>query len=266
LRAINIRVKKNTAINTVGPVKLLSVVHIQQLCCYYDINCDNIDIYTLEVEGDMNKGPFVQRMLPGIRSGAVSTASGGNIHVRQGQLDGACGIYCAAMCLTLLGRIKGPTELTGKRRSKTVTALWDASLPQYFEGTSAEELACIISSAGDDLDVTWKVGENAPLAKSIARGVVDGNVAVVGWQSRNRRFDHWILAVGIEVQKRGGVMRPTALLCLDPNEEAPTLCAYNSRIELSKQPGRDPGFQRYVTNRATMDVALNEVVWVAGSC
>jgi hypothetical protein len=215
-------------------------------------------------KGDMKKVSLVQRLLPGIGSGAVSTATGGSIHARQGQLDGACGMYCAAMCLTLLGRIKRPAELIGKRRSKAVSAVWNAGLPQFFEGTNAEELASIIRASGGKLKISWNVGESAALAKSILHGIDEGNLAVIGWQSRNRRFDHWILAVGIELQTRAGVIKPTALLCLDPNEDAPILCAYNARIELGRiSARRGAGFLRYVTNRAVMDIALNEVVWVA---
>jgi hypothetical protein len=211
---------------------------------------------------------FQQWLFPSLRIGCTATVMLGRrkavqLHCQQGAWDGACGLYCAAMALTLLGRLNGCTRLPG-RRSGVTGALWRAGRDRYFDGIRGTELAELLREGDPSLFVRSASGAHRTLLKLTRAHLEAGRLAIVGWRSRNRRIDHWVLAIGLEGLQRRNRLRQTALLCLDPSVPAPVLCGYNARLELTGNP-RSYG-RAYVRFQSSQDdsmpVRLTELVVV----
>lgn len=207
-----------------------------------------------------------QRFFPSLRIGLTATATtarreGLQVHCRQGDWDGACGLHCSAMALTLLGRLNGVANLSS-RRSGIGAALWRAGLQNYFDGVGGADLAKLIQSLDPSLLVQWRSGIHRKLLKLTQIQLETGRLVIVGWRSRNERFDHWVLAVGMEGLQDRRRFRTSAILCLDPSGPEPVLCGYNGRLELTDNPPSYGGlFIRYLSNQGdVIPVSLTEIV------
>jgi hypothetical protein len=165
------------------------------------------------------------------------------------------------MALTLLGHLKGVSNLSGRRYGKPA-ALWRAALPYYFEGMNGDEMVRLLNALDLGLFVRWRSGRHGPLVKLVRTQIERGRLAIIGWRSRNERFDHWVLAVGVEGVQFGDRFRTKTILCLDPSSTAPTLCGYNARLELVGNPSSyGSSYLRYLTNQGhELPVMLTETV------
>lgn len=211
---------------------------------------------------------FQQRLFPSLRVGRTATVTRGRrhgirLHCRQGAWDGACGLHCAAMALTLLGRLSGCDRLPARGRG-LAAALWRSGIDTYFEGADAGELADLLCGIDAGLFVRHRTGSHRQLLRLAQAQLEAGRLAIIAWRSRNRRIDHWVLAVGLEGVQAGAAFRHTALLCLDPSSPQPSLCGYNSRLELTGNPASYGGtYLRFLTNQGdTLPVTLTGIVVV----
>lgn len=112
---------------------------------------------------------FQQRLYPTLRIGLTATVTteqrqGIQLHCRQGDWDGACGLHCAAMALTLLGRLNGVGNLA-TRRNGIAGALWKAGRDSYFDGLYGTELAALIRTLDANLYVRSYSGNHSRLLK-----------------------------------------------------------------------------------------------------
>jgi hypothetical protein len=212
-----------------------------------------------------------QRLYPTLRVGFAPTATGKRgqpvrVHARQGEWDGACGLYCAAMALTILGKITGATRLPD-RKYGAAGALWSGGQSNYFEGLDGYELTCLLQGVDPELFVRWRQGTHSEVLR-IAKAQLDAErLPILAWSSRSGGVHHWVLAVGIETVQKSGKPYASAILCLDPSRPEPVLTAYNGRIELLDNPrSYGPEFVRYVTNQGdTAAVTLTELVAVGNN-
>lgn len=216
-------------------------------------------------------GGVQQRLFPTMRIGIAPTAFGRRgqpvrVHSRQGEWDGACGLYCAAMALTILGKISGPAGLPD-RKYGAAGALWSGGRANYFDGLDGSELRSLLQGVDPMLFVRRRQGSHREMLR-LARAQLDAErLPIIAWSSRTGDLHHWVLAIGLETIQRGGKQQVSAILCLDPSSPEPVLCAYNGRLELLDNPDSyDKDYIRYVTNeRETYSVTITELVVVAGN-
>lgn len=114
------------------------------------------------------------------------------LHLKQGELDGACGTHCALMALLLFGLIKrDELEDLSRVRKKPLSKLWLRTAPFYFVGINANQLKSVFSPF-DDLVSCQVLGKDL-IEQTVERLKTDG-VCIVA--INNDDFKHWVLVVG----------------------------------------------------------------------
>lgn len=156
------------------------------------------------------------------------------IHLRQGDLDGACGPYCLAMALISLELVDRETLISGSHHGNTKIAKLIRTLEErkgdYFfrNGTFNKDLdEAIKFSFGRDIEMEY-------FSKNEANGlrgqdfrdfanffVKDENIVLPVMLAitygKNAPWAHWVLVVGHEATSDG----KQRYLVLDPGSEKP---------------------------------------------
>lgn len=179
-----------------------------------------------------------------------------NAHYRQGELDGACGVYSIAMVLNILGVFESDnlgTDAKLDRRTsewKLIKSLNEYGL--YRKGLTSEQIEQILDDNYAKYVMTQvftkKNGTDLIEATKLA---VDQNVPIILGISYNHKDGHWIVAVGYAMDENNNL---TALLTLDPGTDAPHCCLWNGIIDLPKQPRKKFGYSYNSSNLDMVDI------------
>ena len=200
---------------------------------------------------------FVSPWLSVSPNGPVTIAHDHNhdlVHLRQGEMDGACGPYCVVMTLIALG-VMSREQAQSLDRFDGRTRL----------GRFRESLMCfgaLVSEGTDDFDVSWlvdifrRVGvtaepvEIAARRKKTIRNIADAidelKIPIVGvdWEDGS---GHWLLVIGYQGYQANDEeeLQITHLLCLDPTSDAPRVSLWNAVIEVFEEDGEAVNEGRY---------------------
>ena len=175
------------------------------------------------------------------------------IHLRQGEMDGACGPYCVAMALITLGVMT--------RDEATLLHQYDGrSRLGRFRDTMLS-FGALISSGTTDFEVGWLVecfsragviaepfeisARRKTTVKKIAESIDNGRVPIVmvEWDGGEA---HWVLVIGYQGHETSdGELQITHLLCLDPSNESPKVSLWNAVIEVFTEDGETVNDGRY---------------------
>lgn len=176
------------------------------------------------------------------------------IHLRQGEMDGACGPYCITMALITLGvltrdQARNLDQFDGRTR----------------EGRFRENLLAfgsLVTEGTDDFDISWLaetfkgVGVTTQILdvarrrkatiEKIAEAVDRSDIPIVGveWQEGS---GHWLMVVGYQGYQfdEAQDMQITHLLCLDPTSDAPRTSLWNAVIEVFDESGESVNEGRF---------------------
>lgn len=197
-------------------------------------------------------------------NGPVSSEAGTLVHLRQGELDGACGPYCVVSALITLGLMDRDDVLENMHA-------WKGS---SREGRFRDALYAfgVLSSEGTDCsDLLWltdyykRVGLQADhvegskdhVFECVADAVESGKLPIVRvqWQGGG---GHWLLVVGYQGKAVGDDLQLTHLLCLDPGQEAPKASLWNAVLEVFNSDGASVHLGRMSSNFWGMDGNLTK--------
>ncbi len=165
------------------------------------------------------------------------------VHVRQGDLDGACGPYCAIIALITLG-IMSRTEaenmdcFDGRTREGRFRESLNDLGALIYAGTDSEFLQRIARIfAGKGLVGHEVVGTKKAIVGKLASAVDDCNIPLVsvGWGGGS---GHWLTVVGYQGFESGEDFQLTHILCLDPGSEPPITSLWNAVIEVFDEDGK----------------------------
>jgi hypothetical protein len=168
------------------------------------------------------------------------------VHSHQGALDGACGAYCLLMALTVLGHQppSGWVNVLARQpaRYKTFAEL---IAQHYFAGMDSDDIVACIEQLPFAVDYTVSRADTTRgLAYFCLDALSNDSLVILGTTASAHDHGHWTLVVGWEARMLMGGgesddhrprQRQTgarALLCIDPSEPAPTLSAFNARIDV----------------------------------
>lgn len=197
--------------------------------------------------------------------GPRAAKTGDLVHLRQGDLDGACGPYCLFSALITLGLLsrddlqenmwlwKGSSR-EGRLRdalkkfgvlSSDGTFGWDlVELTSYYKrkGLAAEHV---------EVSKTNKISKRQ-LLKSVCEAVDASKLPIigVGWAGGS---GHWLLVVGYQGVEKEDCNQFTHLLCLDPGEVTPKTSLWNAVIEVQDEDGTSVNFGRLSSNHWGVD-------------
>lgn len=178
------------------------------------------------------------------------------VHLRQGDMDGACGPYCVAMGLLVLGKIRrdellshekidGRTSL-GKLRS-SIHELGTLALA----GSSASDLCGILKAHN------WASGEPITgTGKSLIPQVIDAlntnHPVILDVRSKkNEGLNHWTLAIGFSEDH---------LFLLDPGYELRSCNFWNANVTTC--PTNNRYGYRYANPWVSCDVEISTMIEV----
>lgn len=177
------------------------------------------------------------------------------IHLRQGEMDGACGPYCVVMTLIALGvmsrdQARSLDSFDGRTR-----------LGPFRENLMA--FGALVTEGTDDFDVSWLVDvfkhagvvttvlDVAPRRKTTIRNIADAvdnrKIPIVGVEWACRQAGHWLLVIGYQgyMANDDDELQITHLLCLDPTSDAPRVSLWNTVIEVFTEEGEAVNEGRY---------------------
>ncbi|QSI78781.1 hypothetical protein [Niveibacterium microcysteis] len=181
---------------------------------------------------DILRHEFVGSLVPGATLRAVR-ANGGTSRVfyGQGELDGACGIYC----LLTAARAHGSSvsfEKCRRARDSERRSFYEASREHFFDGTTLSDLVRLATQLNVFGSVQRISGTPRILIERTIKALEKGSVVALAFKNR-RGEAHWTLAVGVEHRRLNAGDQPTAILCIDSGQVSPTLTPHNARIELA---------------------------------
>ncbi len=208
-----------------------------------------------------------QRFHPALFIGSSAYVRRGSrkvpIHCQQGDFDGACGAYCAAMSLAILGRISDPTTLSDRARG-VASRLWRAAQLNFFGGFSVDQLAASLVDVDSTLNVrACNLDDELKILAFIRREMEKERLVIASWHSQRGDTHHWVLLIGVEGYSQHETFKPTAFLALDPGTDAPIMTGYNGRLEVSGAVGRHATAGKMVYEAAwqsRMRVALTSAI------
>jgi len=164
------------------------------------------------------------------------------VHLRQGDLDGACGPYCLFMALIALGLLN--------RHEATHMSEWDGRSREGKLREALKDFGSLISNGtyGSDLVLLtdfFKVkrlsakhvqGSKKHVFQVAAEAIAENRLPVIGvrWSGGG---SHWLLVIGFQGVEQDGELQLTHLLCLDPGHEAPKTSLWNAVIEVFNPDG-----------------------------
>ncbi|EKT4456798.1 hypothetical protein ACF8Q9_13385 [Pseudomonas sp. TYF_15] len=177
------------------------------------------------------------------------------VHLRQGEMDGACGPYCVVMTLIALGvmsrdQARSLDSFDGRTR-----------LGRFRENLMA--FGALATEGTDGFDVSWLVDvfkhvgvvttvlDVAPRRKTTIRNIADAvdnrKIPIVGVEWYCGQAGHWLLVIGYQGYKANDddELQITHLLCLDPTSEAPRVSLWNAVIEVFTEEGEAVNDGRY---------------------
>ncbi|WP_141232178.1 hypothetical protein [Pseudomonas lundensis] len=177
------------------------------------------------------------------------------VHLRQGEMDGACGPYCVVMTLIALGVIS-------REQARSLDSFDGRTrLGRFRESLMA--FGALISEGTDDFDVSWLVDvfkragvitdvlDVAPRRQTTIRNIADAvhnrKIPIVGVEWDCAQAGHWLLVIGYQGYQGNDEdeLQITHLLCLDPTSEAPRVSLWNAVIEVFTEDGKSVNEGRY---------------------
>jgi hypothetical protein len=185
------------------------------------------------------KPPYIQqRFHPSLKLGYTALIAGLKkdmpAHCQQGDMDGACGTYVAAMALAMLNKIPNAATITS-HRSGIAARLWNAAHAVYFDGINSPELYELLLGLDADLVLAECSSKHRDILDFAKESAIAGNITLLSYRTRNYNECHWTAAVGVSGIKEAGTFTAQAFLCLDPGQPQPDMSGYNARLNFSER-------------------------------
>lgn len=172
----------------------------------------------------------ILRIHPALKSSRRGPVVGSTpLHLRQSDLDGACGPHCMLMALMILGILKrGDLEILPKAKSRSMSQLWWATERNFFSGTTTSELHCMIEPYEKQVETrVFRRNQFERMTETIERN----GIAVVCIY--NDLMSHWVLAVGVGGSDYVEEDATTDnILILDPGHGSIPLAAWNATLNV----------------------------------
>ena len=183
------------------------------------------------------------------------------IHLRQGQIDGACGPHCVLMALMALRVVRRGWVIdwpaTAPHAVKTalrLTSKW------YFSGTDVRNLAQLLKPLHRSVTTRVSKASHSAVIPFILENLAEERLVVVGVKNGANRLDHWTLVVGVAgVQKREH-FTPQHFLLLDPSEDPLPFLQWNSTLTVTAHQPRSRARLWRERDGKSMNVTLHHAL------
>jgi hypothetical protein len=136
------------------------------------------------------------------------------IHLRQGEMDGACGPHCVLMALMALRVVRrGWVTDSPANAPRSVKAALRLTSEWYFCGTAVRDLAQIVQPLDRLVTASASKASHAALIPFILANLAEERLVVVGVHNSARRLKHWTLALGVAGVEKRANFTPSTFCC-----------------------------------------------------
>ena len=187
------------------------------------------------------------------------------LHHRQGDLDGACGVYSTIMGLLTIGYLSYQDisiyNSPDKRGSKgKMLSHFLEKQGMIRDGYFTRTLAKDIRDYCDDLNVQVHY-KGEKIIDYVHDAIIENNPVIVTMEAKN--FCHYVLAIGFEyVKQDDDTDKITKILCLDPDDDLDASNYWNCSIDVSKELSDDFTCQ-YMTRMISCKVRINNIMIIS---
>lgn len=195
--------------------------------------------------------------------GPVSTGGEDLVHLRQGDLDGACGTYCLVSALIAYGVLdrtesENMYQWDGRSREgrfRDAHKKLGVLMNQGTFGPQLVELISVLKAYG--LSGEHVEGNKKQIFNKVHDAVDKRQLPIIGvkWQAGGA---HWMLVVGYQSVIIDGKTQLTHLLCLDPGQESPKTSLWNAVLDVFNEDGSSVNQGRMSSNHWGMDGASSK--------
>lgn len=195
-----------------------------------------------------------------LHEGYLTTSSNDYVFLKQGHIDGACGVYSLFMALILLG-IEANDTVTDLKSIKRSTRfgkllkLLGTNYNQFLQdGLDSNEIIHLVENSFSKL-INSKLYNGKYLQQIIKTELQKDNAVLVGICGDD--LGHWILAVGYEIDDEKNISK---IFFLDPSDDEPT-GYWNATVDFSKTKRRKyPHTWVDYKKGETKNVKIDEVI------
>lgn len=197
------------------------------------------------------KMSHVYRLHSQLKAGIDGPIVGNDLlHLKQSDIDSACGPHCALMALLLMQQCdRSELENINKTKNQQLAKFWRLAEPLYFTGSRPKQLLSLFKPYEQHINSYSTKNKSAKESAQIIRA--DG-LSIVAIRSGD--FDHWVLCVGVG-RKEGS--DDDTLFVIDPDLPAIQMSPWNSTLTVS--PNRN-GRHRYETPHGTWKVSVDHAI------
>jgi hypothetical protein len=161
------------------------------------------------------------------------------VHLRQGSMDGACGLYSLMMGLIICGAV------TYEKVCAFYPFLSDPKikrLMEYFEefgllvkrGIDIDQMFTAIDEyCSGKVDYQGLISKGSDLIEFIDEELIKNRPVLLLIEFEDTA--HWVLVVGREFERRGEETALCRFLILDPSEDTPKICSWNGVLSTRKK-------------------------------
>lgn len=186
------------------------------------------------------------------------------VHLRQGTMDGACGLYSLMMGLIICGVVRHeearaiyPALLRSKIR-KLFDYFWKLG-PLVKLGTNLDQmLTAIDEHCPEKIDYQGLKCKDTDLIEFIDNHIKNHHPVLLILNFKGGR--HWVLAIGRECENRGKEKPLCRFLILDPSEDTPMICSWNGVIDVREQGGKYP-YRWWSTHSRAVQLVYAVAIW-----
>jgi hypothetical protein len=190
---------------------------------------------------------------------------------RQGELDGACGLYSLFMCFTLFGLF--PTYLSSLNfDSRTRKGRFIKQLEKYetlfSSGLCVEDLQKMVRNAlAKDYETDLCKDTGKSVLRFTVQHILHDHPVILG--IKGKELEHWITAAGLEYYRDSDTDAEDAhdsislngcllerIYLLDPSESASPWCLWNSFLQVTPTVGGRYPYALYDGTHVGLEHAL----------
>lgn len=189
------------------------------------------------------------------------------VHLRQGELDGACAVYSAFMALICIGVVKyNDIAVYGNTYDKRYGI--ERLKKELFELKGLHRDGNDFSGIKQNLEKGYRKhisvehyenSDEQEILEIINKTIQEDIPVVISCMFSGGA--HAMLAVGVEYDDKG---KHCKILCLDPDTTAPNINYFNCVIDLYKSDGKYQHYYFNTKDNSRSRVKLDEILVISG--
>lgn len=176
------------------------------------------------------------------------------IHLRQDDMDGACGPYCVVMALLVLGHIRhdelSPKKIDFRTRvGRLLREIWTLG-PMVVNGTPTKKMQNLVKAHNCAISNTT-TGTGSNLFPLIIEALNESKPVILDISGAG--LEHWTLAIGYS---------ETHIYLLDPGYDLATTSYWNAAIQLNAHAAGIYNY-RYANSSCCQKVRVSSIIVLA---